>query len=369
MNVIKTSSANTQLFETQLAEYKKVIDADIAAYTKQIEKSALQEYGAHSRIASDAYLSVLGRGGKRIRGALTILGYEMSGGTDHAMILQAARAIEMVHAYILVIDDINDRSLVRRNGPAAHVLLTDYHRRHNLGDDPEHFGESIAMNAALVGNHSAQNILANLKVDPKLCLQAIDVLNRNMVITAHGQFNDMFNEVVAEVTAKEVDQVSEWKTAYYTFLNPLHVGMILAGSDKRATDDITDYALHAGHAFQISDDIVGTFGEEFESGKSPLDDIREGKRTILTVYALEHANSADKNFLIQMLGNRHLNPAEFQRCRDILVESGALNFAKNKARDHVMKAKTALKLHGKQWQADKVQFLQELADYLLVRTS
>lgn len=354
-------------FVSRLTGYKKVIDTDIARYAKYIQNSTLQNFGAHSRIATDAYLSVLQRGGKRIRGALTMVGYEMSGGKNHAMVVQAARAIEMLHAYILIIDDINDRSVMRRGGPAAHVLLADYHRRHSLGQDAAHFGESVAMNAALAGAHAAQMIISNLDVDEDARLKALSVLNRSLVVTSHGQVNDIFNEVATEVTEQDVERVLEWKTAHYTFLNPLHFGMILAGAGCEVTDAITEYAMHAGKAFQITDDIIGTFGEEFESGKSPMDDIKEGKRTILAVYALKHASNADKNFLLPMLGNQALTPAEFQRCKDILVECGALAYAQQQAKKHIQEALKALERESHHWSDEGIQFLKGLATYLVTR--
>jgi geranylgeranyl diphosphate synthase type I len=152
-------------------------------------------------------------------------------------------------------------------------------------------------------------------------------------------------------------------------LNPLHIGMVLAGADCHNTDAITDYAMHTGKAFQITDDILGTFGSEFESGKSPMDDTREGKRTLLTLYALEHTNHANKNFLIQMLGNAGLTPAEFERCKDILIESGALTYAQTQAKTHIEQAITALDKEADRWSAEGTQFLRGLAQYLLTRTA
>lgn len=363
-----TSSANDiKLFQSKLAEYKKLIDADIDIYAKQAANTALQQYGKSARLATDAYLSILTRGGKRIRGALTMSGYEMCGGTDQTMIIQAARAIEMVHAYILIIDDIQDRSLTRRSGPAAHALLADYHRQQHLADDPKHFGIAIALNSALTGLHAAEMIMANLDVDEQLRLNAISILNRGMIITGHGQTADIMNEVTADTTEDEVDQVMNWKTSHYTFLNPLHIGMILAGADCNVTDAITDYAMSAGRAFQITDDILGIFGTEFESGKSPLDDIREGKRTLLTVYALDHAEKSDKNFLIQMLGNRNLNQIEFERSKDIIVSCGALNYAKNEATKHAQLAIKSLNGNETLWSKQGAQFLRGLAESLLNR--
>lgn len=366
---MKKQAQNTDVFVKKLHDYKKLIDGDIELYTKTVQKSTLQKYGAHSRVAVDAYLEILGRGGKRIRGALTMVGYEMCGGKDKKMIVEAARAVEMIHAYILIIDDINDRSLSRRGGPTAHVSLADYHKKQNFSGDSVHFGESIAMNAALVGSHAAQMTLANLIVDSQLLLNAISVLNYGMITTAHGQFNDIFNEVSSDVVEQDVRNVLEWKTAHYTFLNPLTFGMVLAGADCKQTDAIAEYSLNAGLAFQITDDILGTFGTEFDSGKSPLDDIREGKKTLLTIYALEYASPADKNFLIQMLGNYKISQTEFNRCKEILVETGALEYAQKEAQKCVDRAVLSLKTHKDLWNETGTEFLTSLAQYLTNRTS
>lgn len=360
---------DVKVFKRQLEAYKQRIDDDIDAYGKQVQKSTLQRYGKNARLEVDTFLSILERGGKRIRGALVILGYEMSGGTNKAMILQAARAIEMIQAYILMIDDIQDHSIMRRGAPAAHVMLSDHHEKHELAGDSAHFGISVALNAAISGMHAAQTILANLDAPEDLRLKAISIMNQTMVVTAHGQTNDIMNEVVAEVSQADVERVLEWKTAHYSMLNPLHMGMVLAGADCAATDAITDFAMHIGKTYQITDDILGTFGSEFESGKSPMDDTREGKRTPLTVYALEHSDNGNKNFLIQMLGNDQLTPAEFHRCKDIIKESGALDYAHQQAKYHVEQALASLGAEAHRWTKEGTQFLRGLGLYLLTRTS
>lgn len=360
---------DTKVFKQKLAAYKQLLDDDIATYSKHVRQTTLQQYGVNARLETDAFLDILARGGKRIRGGLVMMGYEMSGGTNVKMIIQAARAIEMLHAYILIIDDIQDRSATRRGGPAAHKMLADYHHTHELADSADHFGISIALNAAIAGAHASQMILANLDAPEDLRLSVVSIANRTMMITAHGQTNDIMNEVVAEVDPENIERVLEWKTAHYSFLNPLHVGMVLAGAECDATDAITDYAMHTGKAFQITDDILGIFGSEHESGKSPLDDIREGKRTVLTAYALEHAEKSDKNFLIQMLGNKQLNQAEFKRCKAILQESGALAHAQKAAQQHVTEALESLNKETAHWNQQGTKFLRGLAQYLLNRTS
>lgn len=355
------------LFQRKLNGYKEAIDKDIGAYRKHVQAITLQQYGANARLESDAFLDILARGGKRIRGALTMLGYEMSGGQNRAMILQAARAIEMLHTYILIIDDIQDRSSVRRGGSAAHIMLADHHRRRHLAGDSDHFGVSLALNSALAGSHAAQMIMANIDAPEQLRLNALSIINRTMIITAHGQTSDIINESVAKVGMDSVDQVLVWKTAQYSFLNPLHVGMVLAGADCHATDAITDFAMNIGKAYQITDDILGIFGSEQNVGKSPMDDLREGKRTILTVFALENTASADKNFLLQMLGNQELSPAEYERCKDILVNCGALNYAKNVAKTFTERATNSLDAEANRWAPNGLKFLHGLADYVLER--
>ncbi len=365
---IDTANPDIAVFTRKLNEFKQLIDADISTYSRQITKNTRKQYGPYAQIEIDAFLSILGRGGKRIRGALVMLGYEMSGGTNKAMIIEAARVVEMIHAYILIIDDIQDRSRIRRGGPAAHMLLSEYHSQHSLSSNSDHFGISIAMNSALAGAHAAQMLLTNLDVDQQLRLNTIAILNRTMLVTAHGQTNDIMNEVLAEVSQKDIETVLEWKTAHYTFLNPLHMGMVLAGADCDATDAISNYAIHAGKAFQITDDILGVFGNEFESGKSPLDDIREGKRTVLTVNALENTDDGNKNFLIQMLGNDHLTRAEFDRCKDIIIEAGSLDYAKKRAIHHINQAVESLD-GVDYWSEDGLAFLRGLAVSLLNRHS
>jgi geranylgeranyl diphosphate synthase, type I len=367
---MSTAEQKQQLtvFTSKLDEYKQAIDADIDTYARQMQHKTLQGFGRYSRVATDAYLDILQRGGKRIRGALLCLAYEMAGGKNQEVALKAARAIEMMQAYILIVDDIQDRSAIRRGGPAAHKLLEQFHEQNHMAGESEHFGVAVAINAALGGAHEAQMILAELPCDKGLRLQAISTMNQTMLVTSHGQTNDIVNELIATVDEQAVDRVLEWKTAHYTFLNPLQVGLILAGASKEEQDSIVDYAMHAGRAFQITDDILGTFGEEQESGKSPMDDLKEGKRTLLTVYALEHASKPDQNFLLQSLGNQTISPAEFERCKKIIHESGALDYSNNQAKAQVSDAIKSIDKLKNGWTKEGRDFLTGLAQYLLIRT-
>ncbi len=348
-------------FVAQLAAYKRAIESDLTAYSAYAREVTLKQYGRYVyETETEVFLDVLSRGGKRIRGSLVMAGYEMCGGTNKHMIIQAARAIEMLHAYILIIDDIQDRSALRRGKPSAHEMLAAYHRKHKLKGDAPHAGISLALNAGLAGAHAAQTILANMDAEPQLKLNVISIANRTMAITAHGQALDIMNELVETPDIADIERVLEWKTALYTVINPLHVGMVLAGADCHATDAITPYALHVGKAFQITDDILGIFGDEKDLGKTPGDDIREGKGTILTVYAQQHASAADKAFLQKCLG-APVTAKDFARCRQIIESCGALAHAQAEATAHLEKAFLALDKAEGLWSTAGTEFLRNLA--------
>jgi geranylgeranyl diphosphate synthase type I len=355
-------------FKQQLVTYKQSIDARIAHHIQELQAQTAQSYTPASAVVVDAYCQVLARGGKRIRGALTLVGYDMCGGTDTALILDAACAIEMTHAYILVLDDIMDKSTKRRGGDSAHTILAKYHTDHGLSGDSYHFGEAAAINSALIGCHYAQNIVATLNGRSEYIVRALTLLNESLVVTGHGQINDIFNEVVESVDQETVDKVLEWKTAHYTFLNPLQFGMALAGATEQQVNAIRTYCMHAGRAFQITDDILGTFASEQEAGKSPMDDIREGKRTVLSVVALENAQSSDKSFLQQMLGNEYITTEEFTRCKEIIRTSGALQEAEKQAATHIETAKASLVSVAGNYTGQGSEFLSLLVDQLLGRT-
>lgn len=361
--------AREAAFNKALNSYKHEIDSKIAIFCQQATTETHEQFGEYPLEAVRAFCEILSRGGKRMRGALTMVSYQMLGGTNQKVAVEAAAAIEMLHAYILMVDDIQDRSAIRRGGPTAHVALSDYHRSRHLKDDADHFGKSIAMNGLLFGAHSAMNILTGLDVLPKRRLEAIRNVNNHFIVTAHGQSKDIFNEVVETASESDVDRVLTWKTAYYSFANPLQLGAILAGATKDDLKRLEVYSLAAGRVFQLTDDILGVFGDEKTTGKSPLDDIKEGKRTLLTVKALELAPKADAYFLETMLGNKNLSLGQFNRCKDIIEKSGALDYVRRQAKNYVVDALDSLEKTKQSWGRNELDFLMYLVRSLPARKS
>jgi geranylgeranyl diphosphate synthase type I len=360
------SNTDFTSFKKQLSEYKQQIDTELAVIADQLVTGTAEQFGELPKEVVQAYVNVLSSGGKRIRGSLAMASYAMFGGTDKKLITQAACALEMLNTYILIADDIQDRSETRRGGKTAHAQLRDYHINQHLKGDSTHFGEALAINSFLVAQHYAANIITSLSAPSDVRIKALENINKCFIVTAHGQTMDLFVEVNGSTSIADVDNILEWKTAYYTFINPLQLGAILAGADDARVKKLAEYGLHAGRSFQLTDDIIGTFGDEAKTGKSPLDDIKEGKRTLLVVHSLAKASTSDAYFLESCLGNQALTMHEFEQCQKIITHTGALKLTQDEATASAAQACAAIADQATHDAASK-QFLIDLANYLLVR--
>jgi len=344
-----------------------MLDTDITRQSQDLLKQTGNEYGSFSHDSLAAFTNILSRGGKRLRGALVMASYEMLGGRDSAMIIQVARAVEMIHAYLLIIDDIADNSAVRRGGPSAHTLLATHHQTNQLQGNSQHFGTSAATYAALIGFYEAEGILMQLELPATLKLQLLEQLRSTLITTYHGQLLDTYNEATGTEDETKALRVSELKTAYYSIVNPLQVGALLAGGTPNDFSLLQEYGQQAGIAFQISDDIMGIFGNEAKTGKSAKDDLREGKRTILITYTLTHANAHQRQQLLSILGKADVTDNELLAARQIIEATGGLTYAKQTIQMYVQKAQEVLKTAPAHWDKAKIQFLTDLAHSLVDR--
>lgn len=360
------NSTDVAFFADQLKTRKQRFDRIIADYWQDELLTIRKNYGDASYHTMQAYVDVLSRGGKRIRAALAETTYRMFGGRNQQVIDDMGRIIEMVHAYLLIIDDISDHSDIRRNGPSAHRLLEQWHDEAGLRGDAAHFGANMATLAAMVGLHQAMTDTTKLAVPEQRRVVALENLNELLAVTCHGQINDLMNEAGTTRDTSRVEHVLLWKTAYYSFVNPLQFGAILAGAPEKALEVLAQYGEAAGRAFQISDDLVGIFGSVEQTGKDPADDIREGKRTLLILKALELAEPKDVAFLESQLGNRGLTDADFARCQKILQQCGAVQAAQQELKTSCQNA-GRVAADGRLPAGDGVRFLSGLAEYLQTR--
>lgn len=345
---------------------KDAIDRDLESFANEWA----QTYDPIERDSIKAFCEILLRGGKRLRGVLAMQSYYAHGGDDPQVAIGAARVSEIGQTYLLLIDDIQDRSEVRRGGPSAHIMLgSSAVRSAAMHGDLEHYGLSQTINAALAGMHRADTELLSLPASDSAILYAMKQMHLRAEITASGQIRDIYNQSIDELpTVEDIEKVLTNKTAYYTFVSPLELGATLAG-DRKLDDNLVEYAVSVGCAYQIADDIIGTFGIESETGKSNSDDIQEGKMTLLTQYALRYANDEQRSVLTATLGKGQLDGQDCDAVRKIMIETGALLYCEERLQFYRDTATRALEKAAVHHDSEFIDFLESTISYASKRTT
>lgn len=352
------------IFKQCLGELKFAIDSELEHYFNIAIADAKKE----DKLIADALKQtkkIVLAGGKRIRGALLCQAYFSVGGKEKKKILKVAAAIELVHMFLLVHDDIMDRGNLRHGQETLHKLFARKKRRNISTSEADHFGDSVAIIAGELLYVMANKIIAEAGFDSKITVVALAKLQSIAETTIVGQSQDIGIAYKKSVTEKEVIAMYKNKTARYTFEGPLHLGAILAGtSDKKTLEKLSRYALPLGIAFQIQDDILGVFGNTEKIGKSTFSDIEEGKKSLIVVKAFEAALISEQKQLRSILGKKNLTQREVKTFQNILKSSGALDYAKNFAFRHFAKGKreikkTALLSKEKKFFIELVEYLQK----------
>lgn len=292
----------------------------------------------------EVFCELLQRGGKRLRGSLVLHAYKTLGGRDEQTAIQAAVAIEMLHTYLLIIDDIQDNSLTRRGGSAAHVLLAE--------QGNTHMGVALALNSALFGVHKAQQMLGQLPVEPDTRINVLDLINRTLISTAHGQTSDLTNQLKRTASAAALRRTMLQKTSEYSFSMPLSTGTILSGANPAKYAFINKYAAHAGVAFQLANDLNGI-----------KDDLAEGKQTALVSHAIKHATKSNREVLRSHLGQGRVSESQYVNCLEIFKSCGAIEASQRMVESEIAQAKVILEQSN--WPKAGQPFLNQLADYIL----
>ncbi len=301
--------------------------------------------------------------GKRLRPLLVLLGYEGVKKEDSPeMVYRAAISVELLHSYLLIHDDIMDRDPIRRNAPTTwknlEIVLG------GMGIRDSHTVTSVAIIAGDVAETLAARALEWAGLDTDTMGKVLRKLHENSLYAGMGQTLDVLLVKIPlkRVKVEDILKVYEYKTGRYTMEGPLAVGATLAGTMDAM---YREYAIPVGMAFQIKDDILGLFGEYTVTGKPTDSDIREGKKTLMVWYAYHHGSREQRKVITHCLGREDLSPEEAEEFRDVLVETGALDYAESKAREFMEKGVSALESMDID---EKVKdILKELAVYVIER--
>ena len=357
--------------------------ATLAAFTKGFKdpfEDGLREHlrAATNRVkdlhpAGEELAEVIGefsvRGGKRLRPLLVALGYEAySRSNDWREVLNAAISVELFHAFFLIHDDIMDRSDLRRGLPTVHRIFEKRFIDQGLvqRDSLVHLSSSMAILAGDQCCQIAYDALHMLDMPENRILRALRHMRQMVEATLIGQVLDMVG-FFEQANEELVTNIQILKTARYSVEAPLHLGMILADAGPSDLEAISRFAIPAGIAYQITDDLLGMFGSEKEVGKPVTSDLAEGKETLLTVIFRSRAPRQAQKQFAELHGKSEITVKELSDARSLLRAYGAVEYSESRARALVDEAKDSLA--RTQLPAVSRNMLAELAESFIGRTT
>lgn len=221
--------------------------------------------------------------GKLIRPRMAHWGWVAAGGLDHGRghrdLTRLGAALELLHCFALVHDDVMDASDTRRGRPSVHALAHTAHRELGGLGESQRYADNIAI---LVGDllHSEADLLVGGLAEP------LRAAWRTMAIELMmGQGRDLVGAANGRRDVQHAQDVARTKSGAYTVWRPLQLGALAAGAGPDLLAVLHDYGHHAGQAFALRDDILGVVGDPARTGKPVGDDVLAGKPTVLLALA------------------------------------------------------------------------------------
>jgi geranylgeranyl diphosphate synthase type I len=284
-------------------ELRAAVDEELRRFLRDRRK-ALPE----AELLIDEIARLLDSGGKRIRPAFCYWGYRTTATGHVAEAIRASASLELLHTFAIVHDDIMDSSEERRGVPTVHVL-------HSLnvallvGDLALVLADALFLGAGFPGDRMAH---------------AFEWYSRMRQQVIAGQYLDLELSGAPFVTEARARWVAVLKSGRYSIEHPLVIGACLAGADDARVERIRAFGAPLGEAFQLRDDLLGTFGDRSSTGKPVDSDIREGKRNVLYAKTVAALSGPERDFFVARWGaGSALANAEVDRLRALVQGSGA----------------------------------------------
>jgi len=262
---------------------------------------------------------ILSLGGKRIRPILTLMACDIFG-EDIQKALPAAAAVEIFHNFSLIHDDIMDKAPLRRGNPTVH--------------------EKWNINTGILSG-DAMLILAYRyfeQYEPKIFKELAKLFSKTALEVCEGQQWDIDFENRDDVTIDQYLKMIEYKTAVLVGA-AFQMGAIVAETSEKNKQDVYDFGLNLGIAFQLQDDYLDTFGNSETFGKQIGGDIIENKKTYLYLKAVSEGSSEEKEQLLHLYSiTPKENSDKIKSVKSIFVSSGSDQRTKQAIERYTQKA-------------------------------
>ena len=300
--------------------------------TKQIENNAKivnkflnSKLKGNPKKLYDAAGHLIVNGGKRLRPYMVIRSCQILGGkSSNAMI--SASAVEMVHNFTLVHDDIMDNDEMRHGVPTVH----------------KKFGTPIAILAGDVLFSKAFQIISESKLSPNATTHLISRLAKACVDVCEGQLLDikMADEKRIPTEAEYITMVGKKTAALFDV--SCAMGAICATNKPKDISNLSAFGRNLGIAFQITDDLIGVMGDPKVTKKPVGNDLREGKKSLPILMAIKLAKDNEKKIILKAFGNTKVSKKDLNRAVEVIRSLGIEEKVRNQALKYAEKSEKSL---------------------------
>ncbi len=320
-----------------LKKYSSDIDEEIQNSLSTVDPEELKKSAQH----------LIKAGGKKIRPSMVVLSAIAVGGTPEEA-LKTAAAVELIHTFSLIHDDIMDEDDMRRGEPSVHVLWGE--PMAILAGDTLFSKAFETVLETPIDNVSYERVVGALKTVVDSCIKICE-----------GQASDMCFEGNFEVSEEAYMNMIYKKTGAL-IAAATKSGAIIGGGTPEQVELLSEYGRLVGLAFQIQDDYLDVVSDEQDLGKPVGSDVVEGKMTLMVVNALSKASHEDKKELISILEAEE--NTNVTRALELFNKYGSIDYAKNIALDNVNTAKSLL---AELPDSEAKESLSMIADFVVER--
>nr|WP_275588416.1 polyprenyl synthetase family protein [Microlunatus panaciterrae] len=279
-------------------------------------------------------------GGKRIRPMMSYLGWltasGKSRGIGHAEVVQVGAALELLHLFALVHDDVMDESGSRRGQPTVHTRTTQLHIDNAALGSAQRFGESIAILLGDLAHAEADHLVAGLPQEMRRIWRLL------VVELVCGQRRDLTGGAAGRRDLGHARQVARMKSGGYTVQRPLQLGAAAAKAPDVVNSALISYGREVGEAFALRDDLLGALGDPAQTGKPAGDDLISGKPTVILSLAEGRLSDPEARAALARVGTETFGADDVELLQHQLRADGVVAAVEEMISAHVESAIAAL---------------------------
>ena len=320
-------------------DVKQLVDAELSSIYQDLKAKA-GPIDADFKTLIGAMDDFVARGGKRIRPYLVYLGYFGLNRSNNDDIIKIAAALELLHNFLLIHDDIIDRDYERYHGPNVGGIYYDKFSQEHSDEEALHLANSVALLAGDINHLLTNKVILDSQFEDAEKLAVMKLISDKTFEVIGGEFLDLAVSVGGDLNPSEGQllNVAQYKTASYSFECPLVAGALLAKAGEREVEGLSSFARPAGIAYQLQDDMLGVFGDPDATGKPITSDLSEGKQTLLIHYGLEQGSQKHIETIKQVHGRQNLKESDVEAVKSVLEESGAADVVRSQIKSYSQEA-------------------------------